>query len=100
MHMTHFPLSFPSGPDRTFLIDLPALHSSDDSMLVIRPDWLPQGNTSDPSLAFITPLTPTRSVTFWPWSFWLAYRIDSGKYDANIPEDYLYATTIYFWDGM
>lgn len=89
-----------AAPRRTFILDIPAQHAADASLVLIRPDWLPQANMSDPSLASVSLTTATRSVTFWPWSFWLGYRVDSGKYDVNIPEDFLYATTVYFWDGM
>ncbi|KXZ48445.1 hypothetical protein GPECTOR_28g855 [Gonium pectorale] len=70
----------------TLFFDLPSQHTSDVSVIWVQPDWLPAGRR-DGSAAL-------------PVSYYLSYRIDSGKYDSDIPDVFLYATSVYFWDGL
>ncbi|PNH02668.1 hypothetical protein TSOC_011331 [Tetrabaena socialis] len=80
-------LSSATLPLNTFLyFDLPAQNAAADAnILWLQPDWMPYGSRA--------------AANAFPVSYYLSYRIDSGKYDTDMPDTYLYATNVYFWDG-
>jgi len=65
-----------------FFYQLPAQHTSNENTLLITPDWVQGYNFGRPYALFVS------------------YRIDSGKYDDDIPGDYLFQTNIHMWDGL
>ncbi|KAG2422742.1 hypothetical protein HXX76_015828 [Chlamydomonas incerta] len=76
--------------------DLPAQHTTDAHMIWIQPDWTPDGRREVSSV--VAGVATTGPASF-PVSYYISYRIDSGRYDYDMPEMYLYATSIYFYDG-
>ncbi|GIL88649.1 hypothetical protein Vretimale_17244 [Volvox reticuliferus] len=62
---------------------LPSQTAADAHILWLQPDWTTSGRR-DQDL---------------PVSYYISYRIDSGRYDADIPESFLYATNVYYWNG-
>ncbi|KAG1665001.1 hypothetical protein FOA52_014681 [Chlamydomonas sp. UWO 241] len=69
-----------AGEWRTFA--LPAQHTADENMILITPDWNVDYNASDRQHAWF-----------------VAYRIDSGRYDDDIPPEFTFQSSVYRWDG-
>ncbi|GAX76122.1 hypothetical protein CEUSTIGMA_g3565.t1 [Chlamydomonas eustigma] len=73
--------NFRSGSWITF--NLPAQNTAFDNMIMVQPDWNPFYNNG----------TAT-------YTWYISYRVNSGKYDQQIPGEYTFVTNIYWWDGQ
>ncbi|KAG2447471.1 hypothetical protein HYH02_007399 [Chlamydomonas schloesseri] len=95
-------LNAATWPRHTWLyFDLPAQHTADAHMIWIQPDWLPEGRrdgVGGPGSGSGSGSAAAGATSF-PVSYFISYRINSGRYDWDMPEEYLYATSIYFYDG-
>eukprot|EP00198_Chlamydomonas_reinhardtii_P000980 XP_001690315.1 predicted protein [Chlamydomonas reinhardtii] len=91
-------LNSATWPQHSWLyFDLPAQHTTDAHIIWIQPDWTPDGRR-EVSTGVANGVATTGPASF-PVSYYISYRIDSGRYDTDMPDMYLYATSIYFFDG-
>ncbi|GAX74872.1 hypothetical protein CEUSTIGMA_g2318.t1 [Chlamydomonas eustigma] len=72
--------NFTTGSWITF--NLPAQNTAHNNMIMVQPDWNPSYNYGT------------------TYSWYISYRVNSGKYDQQIPGDYTFVTNIYWWDGQ